>query len=130
MSKHAVAILLASPEGIPLLRGTKKPAPIYWKLPGGRSESEETAEDCALREIEKELGVILSMDQLIIIHWEDRGNHTMTIFLASLSTLPVLRQFGDEGEEIRVFTPGEILKLDDFFPNHRKVILEILKAIA
>ena len=41
-SEHAAAVLIISPDGIPVVRDPKKPIPRYWKLPGGRSEGKET----------------------------------------------------------------------------------------
>jgi ADP-ribose pyrophosphatase YjhB (NUDIX family) len=123
MSKgHAVAVLLVTPEGIPLVRDSKKPSPVFWKLPGGRGGATETAEEVALREVAEEIGVYLEEDSLEVIHQEDKGSHILTIFQATTSQLTGLRQQGDEGEEIGIFSPREILSMEDFFPNHLRVI--------
>lgn len=126
---HAVAVLVVSPEGIPLIRDPKKPSPIYWKLPGGRGDASETAEECAIREIQQEIGVLLLAEALEVIFAEDRGNHILTIFRADLPTLPQLNVYGDEGEQIGIFSPTDIISLQDFFPNHRKVVEEVLRTL-
>jgi len=126
---HAVAVLLVTPEGIPLVKDPKKPPPLFWKLPGGRGPAAETAEEVAIREIEEEIGLSLTKEDLEVIHIEDRGSHILTIFRADLLSLPKLKQQGDEREEIGVFSPKEILSLSDFFPNHLKVVEKQLKAL-
>lgn len=123
---HAVAVLIVTPRGIPLVRDPKKPTPVFWKLPGGRGDATETAKGCAVREIQEELGVSLKESELTAVYSEDKGSHTLTIFRATLTTLPQMKSRGDEGEEIGVFLPRDILAMKDFFPNHRAVIEQIL----
>lgn len=129
MPGYAVAVLLNTPWGIPLIRDPKKPAPIFWKLPGGRSEGAETAEQSAVRELAEEVGVFLSVSDLKVVHTEDKGSHTLAIFRADVDTLPQMKSEGDEGEEIKVFKPAQILGMRDFFPNHRKVVGNILATL-
>lgn len=129
MSGHAVAVLLITPSGIPLIRDPKKPSPVFWKLPGGRSEGAETATQCALREVEEEIGISLSADDLTVIHAEDKGSHILTIFQARLAALPQMKSRGNEGEEINLFAPRNIIAMRDFFPNHRKVVGGVLSAL-
>jgi ADP-ribose pyrophosphatase YjhB (NUDIX family) len=123
---HATAILIITPQGVPLIRDPKKPAPVYWKLPGGRSENNESAEDCILREVQEELGITLEGKDLRIIHQEDRISHMLTVFIAKLSAIPPLNRRGNEGEEIRIFSKSEIQHLSDFFPNHLTIVKNLL----
>lgn len=122
-SRHAVAVLILSPEGTPLVRDPKKPLPRYWKLPGGRSEGLETPEECAVREIFQELGLVVEQDDLKVIDQQDRSTHILTFFEIGLPSLKGLKEEGDEQEEIKVFSSLiEINKMEDFFPNHRAVV--------
>lgn len=121
-SLHAVAVLITSPEGTPLVRDPKKPIPRYWKLPGGRSEGKETPEECAVREIDQELGLEIDPDELEVLEQQDRGSHTLTFFHIKLPSLIGLKKVGDEQEEIQIFKLKEILEMSDFFPNHRKAV--------
>jgi len=123
---HAVAVLIVTPRGIPLVRDPQKPAQVFWKLPGGRGDATETAKGCAIREIREELGISMKESELTAVYSKDKGSHTLTIFQASLATLPQMKSRGDEGEEIRVFLPRDILVMEDFFPNHRAVVQQIL----
>ena len=125
-SLHAVAVLIISPEGTPLVRDPKKPVPRYWKLPGGRSEGEETPEECAVREIWQETGLKIKQDDLQVLDQQDRGSHTLTLFRIDLPSLKGLKKQGDEQEEIKVFSSLiEIGKMDDFFPNHRSIVQKV-----
>lgn len=122
-SKHAVAVLIRSAEGTPLVRDPKKPEPRYWKLPGGRSEGNESPEACAVREIDEELGLKLNEDDLELLDQQDRGSHTVTFFRAHVPSLDTLKTEGNEQEEIRVVQSLiEIGKMDDLFPNHKHVV--------
>jgi 8-oxo-dGTP diphosphatase len=124
---HAVAVLISAPEGVPLIRDPKKPAPRYWKLPGGRSQGAETPEECAVREIDEELGLEIEIDDLHMLEQQDRGNHTLTFFKIELASLHGIKKIGDEDEEIKVFSKEEALKLPDLFPNHAAIVARILK---
>ncbi len=122
----SVAVLIITPEGVPLIKDPKKPTPNYWKLPGGRSKGEETAEQAAIREIEEETGILLKPENLKMIYENEKGNHTIMFFKAELPELPPLKKIGDEGEEIKVFTAEEITSLADFFPNHLNIVKDYL----
>jgi len=121
-SEHAVAVLIITPEGTPLVRDPKKPVPRYWKLPGGRSEGTEIPEECAVREIYEELGIEIDPDQLQVIEQQDRGNHTLTFFRIDLVTSKGMKEVGDEREEIKLFKLTDIPGLPDLFPNHKAII--------
>ncbi len=125
----AVAVLIMNPAGIPLIRDPKKPAPVYWKLPGGRGTNGETPEMTAVREIEEEIGLTLTEDDLFVIHEEDRGSHTLVLFKAQVPSVEGLRKEGNEGEEVKLFPAKEILGMSDFFPNHRAIVADILKSL-
>jgi len=121
-SKYAVAILVTSPQGIPLVRDPMKPPPLYWKLPGGRSEENESPVITALRELHEEIGIHLNEEDLLVSHQEQRENHMFILFKAKLSSLPNLKVHGKENEEIKVFTLQQIATMQDFFPPHKKVL--------
>lgn len=125
---YAVAVLIITPDGIPLIRDPKKPAPIFWKAPGGRSAPGESATSAAIREVKEELGITLSEKELSVVREEDRGSHSLVLFTAKLKSLPGLKARGDEGEEIKLFSSKEILTMRDFFPNHRAAFEKVLKA--
>ena len=129
MPGYAVAVLIITPNGIPLIRDPKKPSPVFWKAPGGRSNAGEGSEAAAIREIKEELGIALQKDDLVLLREEDKGSHVLAFFTAKLEALPALKARGDEGEEIRLFSPEDILSMADFFPNHRKIFESTLKSL-
>src|SRR6185295_8829051 len=106
----AVAVLIVAPEGIPVVRDLKKPVPLFWKLPGGRSEGNETAEATAVREVQEEIGLTLTEPDLKVIHQEQREHHTLVIFRADVAALGTLRTQGNDGEDVAVFSPQELLQ--------------------
>ena len=89
---HAVAVLIVTPQGIPLVKDPKKPPPPLWKLPGGRGPASETAKEVAIREIKEELGIALTEEDLNIVHIEDRKTHLHTFLRVDLSSLPKLKE--------------------------------------
>ena len=118
---YAVAVLIITPQGIPLIRDPKKPAPVFWKAPGGRSLANESAKAAAVREVKEEIGMTLTEKDLVVVCEEDRSSHELVLFSTKLKSILGLKTRGDEGEEIKIFSPSQILALHDFFPNHRRV---------
>lgn len=118
-SPIAAVVFVETPEGTPLVRDSKKPVPVFWKIPGGRGKPNETPEKVAVRELEEETGVIVKESELKLIYQENRGNHDFFLFTTKLPFLPKLRDEGDEGEEIRVFTKKEMGDMDNFFNPHK-----------
>lgn len=125
ISRYAVAGLIVSPQGIPLVKDLKKPKPYYWKLPGGRSEKKETALQTIIREIKEEVGLRFKSNDMELVCEEERGNHTFCLFQASPVYLDGLKTTGNDGEEVKLFSPEELKNLADLFPAHRKILEEI-----
>jgi len=123
---HAVAVLCIAPEGIPLVRDSRK-VPPYWKLPGGKGEGGETAEETARRELEEETGIkVPVVEDFQPVGRESRKAHMMYFFLVYRAGLDGLKSRGDEGEEVRIATADEILEMGDFFPPHRDAVRDFL----
>ena len=132
-SSYAVAIIVETPDGIPLVSDPQKPEPRFWKFPGGRNEPGETPIKTAMRELREETGISASLSEMKLIHEETRGAgaelHGFFVFYAKLSQKPTLLKHGAGGEEIRFFTSEEIKTMPNFFPNHRTLFSRfVLKA--
>ncbi|PIR44039.1 hypothetical protein COV23_02075 [Candidatus Wolfebacteria bacterium CG10_big_fil_rev_8_21_14_0_10_31_9] len=125
MTNHAVAVLIISPKGIPLVRDPKKPAPIFWKLPGGRSIKNETPEKTAIREIKEETGLMLKSEDIWIAYSEERDDHNFFLIQAIAISLEGLKSTGNDGEEVKLFLPNDLKNLSDFFHPHKEVLEEI-----
>lgn len=121
-SQYAVTVLVESPRGIPLVRDPQKPSPLYWKLPGGRSEEGETAVQAAIREVKEEIGLAIEVKNIQSVHQENRNNHIFVFFRTKVSSLANLKKRGDEGEDVGIFTFEQISQMPDFFPPHLKVL--------
>lgn len=111
------------------VREPSKPSPIYWKLPGGMGELDESPQECAVRELFGETGVKVSPEDLKCFRRQDARSHTKYFFLAELSSLPKLAERGDEGEEVGTIPLQEVLRRSDFMPIHRSAIRETLEKL-
>jgi 8-oxo-dGTP diphosphatase len=57
MTPFAASVALVDRNKVLLIERARPPSEGFWTLPGGRLEAGETAEHCALREINEELGL-------------------------------------------------------------------------
>jgi 8-oxo-dGTP pyrophosphatase MutT (NUDIX family) len=135
LRRTAVAVMVVTPAGIPLVWDSRKAEdesgrrrPVYWKLPGGKSEPGEVALAAAVREVLEETGIPLDADSLGLIAEEDRGSHDALIFRAE-STIRQCKLSGDEGEVVRMFSPEKILGMRNFFSPHRRYVEQELIAL-
>jgi len=124
-SPYAVVALIVSPQGIPLVKDPKKPPPNYWKLPGGRSEGEETPTEAIVREIKEEIGLSFEPKDMELMCEEEREGHDFYLFQTNPVSLEGLKSIGNEEEKVKLFLPEELKNLPDFFPAHLKILKEI-----
>ncbi len=123
----AVAVIVNSPYGIPLVRDPRKPQPQYWKFPGGKGHSGESPEQAAVRETEEETGIKILESQLILLDEEVRRDHFFFAFEAPVMDLIGLKARGDEGEEVKLFSAEYIKRMKDLFSPHRKLFKEKIR---
>lgn len=124
-NQYVVSVLIITPKGVPLVRDPKKPEPRYWKLPGGRSEIGEKPLETAIREAKEETGLDLDPMSMDLVYSEERENHDFYLFQSVAVSLNGFKDAGNEGEEVKLFTPDEIKTLPDFFPAHKEILEEI-----
>lgn len=130
--KYMVSVVIGSPQGTPLIRNPKKPAPLLWRLPGGKSNSEEEkllysgemseeeiGRRIGSREVKEETGIELPQSALWHYYatYSD-GNHIRLIFIVWIDPLPPYWNKSPIGEEVRIFSAKEIPELEDFHPKH------------
>lgn len=57
---NAASVALIAGDKVLLIRRAYAPYQRLWTLPGGRMDAGETAEQCAVREVQEELGLVVS----------------------------------------------------------------------
>lgn len=98
------AALLCGDALLTYLRDDKPglPWPGHWDLPGGGREGAETPEDCLLRELHEEFGLILPPDRLVFRRvWPSMMDSARaSVFFAGRVTPAEINaiRFGDEGQ--------------------------------
>ena len=119
----AVATLVFLPSGIPLVRDPRKGPVTYWKFPGGAGRQWESPEAAAARELVEETGIVASEDSLNPLYVGDRRTHELFIYYVVLPKDQPVNSFGDEGEEVRVFSKEEFWKIaNELLPAHREAL--------
>ena len=86
--------------------------PTQWGIPGGKQEPNETAIDCAIREVREELGIVLQSKDLVPLHvgpcyGKDGRDFWVTCFLA-LDTFSGIYESPEEGMYVKPTTYTEI----------------------
>ncbi|ARZ00462.1 nucleotide triphosphate diphosphatase NUDT15 [Yersinia ruckeri] len=81
-----VGVIMVNAQGLILLgKRCGKHAP-YWSIPGGHLEAGESFEQCAVREVAEETGLLIQQPQVIaltnnIATWQAEGKHTVSVCL-------------------------------------------------
>ncbi len=96
----------------------KIPYPGLWDFPGGGRESEETPEDCVLRETEEEIGVRLTRCDLVWSRSFVGPTQVAWLFAAHVpSQLSACLKLGDEGQKLELMTPQHYLEHPQNIPH-------------
>jgi len=67
-------------------RSSKMRLPLKWEFPGGKVELGETEEDCLIREIAEELGILISIDRKMTarIHHQEEQSIRLIPFVCKI----------------------------------------------
>jgi 8-oxo-dGTP diphosphatase len=76
----ACAIILDGERVLVTQRSDEMPHPLKWEFPGGKLETGENPEGCIIREIREELGVDISVEQLLPSVKHAYGDHIVKLF--------------------------------------------------
>lgn len=68
MRPFACDMILIEDGKVLLIRRAREPFKGEWAIPGGRIEDDETAEQCAIREMKEETGLDTEIDRLVGIY--------------------------------------------------------------
>lgn len=92
-------------ERLILIADNDKPAPRFYKFPGGRARSWESPEIALFREIVEEVGINIDKNPTEIIRI-DKRNHEVIFFYGKYYSGEI--RAGQEVAEILLSTPAEI----------------------
>lgn len=123
LEDYAVAVIVETPRGIPLIMDPSKPLPHFWKLPGGRAEPGEIPAETASRELQEETTIDIPHQSFTLVHEERRDTHSFFLFHAKTAQNFPLPARSNDGELVQYCDNKKIQELPDLFPNH-KILLE------
>jgi 8-oxo-dGTP diphosphatase len=110
------------------------PFPAHWDLPGGGRENDETAEECALRELREEFGLKLDPARIAwrraYPSWSTPGS--ISHFMAAHLETPDIDQivFGDEGQRWEMMPIEAYLAHERAVPHFKPRQRDFLETIA
>ncbi len=106
------------------------PYPDMWDLPGGGREADESPEACVLRELEEELSLSLSEEDLL---WKRQyvsdldGKSATWFFVAEVSELDINRiRLGTEGQAWRMWDVARFLRMSNVVPMMQERLSDYL----
>ena len=117
-----VKIALINNDRVLMIQRDDKPGLRYaglWDFPGGGREDNETPEECVIREVSEELGIVLTSDQILhkrlhpAMH-DPRLNGYFTVAKISDNDIENI-VFGDEGQG------WKMLDIDEFMNSNEVV---------
>jgi 8-oxo-dGTP diphosphatase len=117
-------MVLVEDGRILLIRRGAQPFKGEWAVPGGRIEDNETAEQCAVREMKEETGLDVEIVRLTGIYSDPKRDPRGIIVAAYLvRRLGGVVAGGDDAAEARWFQLGEIPRL---CTDHGKIVADAL----
>jgi len=109
-----VQVIVCDPDGRVLLqlRDDKPeiPYPNTWCIPGGMREDGESALDCAVRELEEEMGLRVPPSDLALVDERERRYGHETTFTVELDVDPAAIDL-TEGQAVALFSATEIARM-------------------
>ena len=101
----ACAITATADEGILLLRRGFEPNRGRWSMPGGFVDLGESVEDAAIRETHEEIGVHITLTNLIGVYSRSTDRIVVVVYAAQTEGTPVRTE---EALEVQAFRPTTI----------------------
>ncbi len=127
MRPFACDMVLAEEGKVLLIRRGSEPFKGEWAVPGGRIEENETAEECARREMREETGLEVEIVKLTGIY-SDPGRDPRGIIVAAYLVRRVggALEAGDDAADAKWFPAGSIPKL---CTDHNRIVEDALRQL-
>lgn len=111
MIRVSCAIIQEEGKILVTQRGTTKDQQLKWEFPGGKVEANESPEECLLREIREELGILIRIIEPFSPQDHDYGTHSIRLlpFLCSYESGALSLS---EHQDARWLTISELPGLD------------------
>ncbi|MDD5171581.1 MAG: NUDIX hydrolase [Candidatus ainarchaeum sp.] len=127
MRPFACDMVLIENGKILLIRRAREPFKGEWATPGGRIEDNETAEECARREMKEETGLDIEIIRLIGLYSDPNRDPRGIIAAAFLvKRLGGQVKAGDDAGEARWF---DLSALPPLCTDHGKIVEDALKKL-
>ena len=97
----------------------KKEYPLYWELPGGKCETNESIENCLIREIKEELNINVKFKNIIYIKNNFLNKYDLYYCLCSTNDQNI--KVNNEIEKYKNIDKNELLNYN-FIPSDKIVI--------
>jgi 8-oxo-dGTP diphosphatase len=125
MRPFACDIILVENGKILLVKRGREPFKGEWAVPGGRIEDNETAEECAIREMKEETGVDVEIIRLTGIYSDPKRDPRGIIVAAFLvRRIGGEVKAGDDADEAKWF---ELHSLPKLCTDHGKIVADAIK---
>ena len=103
-----------------------------WELPGGKLETTESAEQCAIREIKEELNIDAQVASLVDV-WMYNIQNRVKVLIVTYVCRPIVMdeqklRISSEHKELKLFLPEEITNLN-MPEGYKNSITKALKII-
>lgn len=106
-----------------LLRRGFEPRRGHWSMPGGFVDLGETVEHAAIREVQEELHLRITIDRLIGVYSRAEDRTVVVVYAATALGTPTL---SEEALEVRAFAPTAIPWQDLAFWSDESALRDLL----
>jgi 8-oxo-dGTP diphosphatase len=127
MRPFACDMILIENGKVLLIKRGREPFKDEWAIPGGRIEENETAEQCAIREMKEETGLEIEIEKLVGIY-SDPARDPRGIIAATY----IVRKRGGEliaGSDASEFGWFDLDNLPNLATDHLTMLKDALKNI-
>lgn len=121
-------MILIENRKVLLIKRGRKPFLGQWAIPGGRIEDDESAEQCAIREMREETGLNIEIEKLVGIYSEPNRDPRGIIAAAYLvKKVGGILKSGDDAAQAKWF---DLDKIPTLATDHAKMLKDALESLA